>query len=109
MDTLILNIGLNIGRTSSTIDCKEVLQYIKNMGTNIFDYSIKEGEYCGIKEKTLIIEVSNLSKKQIANISKEFLQECIAVYNKKTNSGELVYVPEFKGEKIKFDINYFNF
>lgn len=109
MDTLILNIGLNIGRTSSTIDCKEVLQYIKNTGANIFNYSIKEGEYCGIKEKTLILEVSNLSKKQIETLSQKLLQECIAVYNKKTNSGELVYVPEFKGEKIKFDINYFNF
>ena len=109
MNNLTLNIGLNIGRTKNTINYKDVLQYIKKMGANIFNYSIKAGEYNGIQENTLVVEVSNLSKKQIAHISQTFLQECIAVYNKKNESGELVYAPEFRGEKIEFDVSYFNF
>ena len=109
MNNLTLNVGLNVGRTKNTIDYKKVLQYIKKMGANVFNYSIKEGEYNGIQESTLVVETTNLSKRQIETLSKEFLQECIAVYNKKNDSGELVYSPEFKGEKIEFDVNYFNF
>lgn len=109
MNHLILNIGLNVGKTSQTIKAGGVLKAIKKAGGDVFAYSIKAGEYDGIKESTLVVEAANLSKKQIAHISQEFFQECIAVYNKKNESGELVYSPEFKGEKIEFDINYFNF
>lgn len=79
------------------------------MGAKVFTHSIKEGEYDGIKESTLVVEAANLTKSQVAILSQKFLQECIAVYNEKNNSGELVYAPNFKGEKIEFDINYFNF
>src|SRR5690606_28241463 len=88
---------------------KDLLQVLIGPLTEI-DYKINVGQYNGKPEKTMVVNYnSSHSREQTIKIIKEVCgvctQECIPV--KCGTFAELVYHPDYTGEKYKFDPQYF--
>lgn len=112
MATYTLNVGLenNIIFDKGGVDA--VIDKIDSMTDgNVADSKIVTSTYLDNPERTLVIDIvvepSNI-KKLVTNMCKVFTQEAIPYMNKTNNlDAELVYNPDFTGEKYEFDAQYF--
>jgi hypothetical protein len=93
---------LNIGLLNNPITVQNLINLYSS---DLISYDLKIMQYDGNPEPTLILRLNNV-------VDLDFLcgfctQECIPFYDTETQTGELVYNSNYKGEKFTFDINYF--
>lgn len=103
-------IKLNIGLENNPKTISELTDLLKIKWIVINNLAIKEGEFNGNPERTLVIEGETKLKKEfilkmIEHICKVATQESIAV--KINGEGILVFNPEYKGERYEFNENFF--
>ena len=104
---------LNIGLENNTKLVTEILQHIKYAGfyiDNEFNYRVDLSEYKNEVEQTLIIEgLTSQGLVYCVDMVQRFCsllnQECIAA--KIDNNELLIYAINYKGEKQKFNNDYF--
>jgi hypothetical protein len=117
-----LNIGLKIGNVGKLnvailkgiIEAKYGFLLAEN---EAFKYQIREGEFLGITEPTLIVEFYADSNAKIENLPTLTKSLCIETYQncipflvnfiEIEPYGFLVYNPKFEGQKYEFDHKYF--
>ena len=104
-----INIGLNVNGIESPYQLDNVLLHIPHYFT-VRGIRIDEGKYKEEKERTVVLSVvckGNLDavKKQLEDTAKHLEQECIAF--KYEGTGYIAFNPEFKGEKVEFNNEYF--
>ena len=110
---------LNIGLNNNPLLVKEILNHIKYSGifinnleekSDYINYRVDLSEYNNEVEQTLIIEGLTAFKLSycvdiIERLCSVFTQDCIAA--KIDNNELLIYQIGYKGEKQKFNNNYF--
>lgn len=98
-------VKLNIGLENNPYDF-ESIQWIFGASSTS---RVQIGEYNGEPERTAVVlaKVENDFDvlEYVAKMALSFTQECIAV--KIDDVGYLVYNPNFEGEKLEFDNQYF--
>lgn len=107
MQKLTLNIGLN----NCPLTAPKVADKIRlALGSDFSTYRIARGIYNGEHESTAVLVLGTRKKlsyivDMVERIASDLQQECIAV---SCDSFELlIYSPSYKGEKMKFNNNYF--
>lgn len=123
MDTITLNIGLNAGfnkktpktQLAKTLDRINSVRWSK---ITIKDLRIELGEYDGKPEKTLIVAFEYDKEKTSIDFIRQWVerhcielsQECIPFRTRIDGviaHEELVYNPQYKGDKFTFSDDYF--
>jgi hypothetical protein len=101
--TTIINIGLN----NNPYDVVDIISLLNQLfGDTPIVFSIDDGIYNGAIEPTLAIAYDDsIDNTTIETICLLLTQTCIAV--KRDGIGELVYVPDYTGEKYIFDEQFF--
>lgn len=107
MQRIVLNIGLN----NNPKQANEVARIARErLGIDRATWATELGEYLQDAEPTLVLHGDTAAAfheivNEIANLSTELTQECIAV--KIGERGRLIYAPEHTGERYTFDEKYF--
>jgi hypothetical protein len=99
---------LNIGLNNNPLAPPSIVGYCLNP-IGLEEWDVKSGTYNGVKESTLVADVTRATIDYIEKLCQKLNQECIAVYDHVTQNGILIYNPHFDGTKQKFDPNYFLF
>ena len=106
-----MKISLNIGLNNNPYNHEQIKNLLSNIGTILNSRQV-DSTYIGNIEPTsvIIIDVPFKNNKNLVNwiedLCKITTQEAIAVKNDE-GFKQLVYNPNFKGEILKFDENYF--
>jgi hypothetical protein len=110
MNTIKLNIGLNVGTTEPKNQLKDTFFAVINSELNVTDNKVDAGKYIEMNERTFICEA--LTKLDLPEFTAfiTFLcdtlnQECIAY--KYNGIGYLTYASNFEGDKYEFNQDYF--
>lgn len=107
MQRIVLNIGLN----NNPKQAHEVATIARErLGIDRATWATELGEYLQDAEPTLVLHGDTAAAfheivNEIANLSTELTQECIAV--KIGERGRLVYDPKYTGDRYTFDEKYF--
>ena len=96
----ILNIGLNVGNKEPHDQYLSTLRLFNHSRTKVV-----YGEWDGIKERTLVLEIPDINKADLKHACVMLRQECIAV--KTHNGGYLVMNPHSK-ESYEFNEEFFH-
>jgi hypothetical protein len=116
MQSFYLNIGLNVGNIEPQTQLSRTVRgLLNNKELSIFnDLKVVESTYQGMKERTLIVSIDNFLDCDILHLqtiismlAKDLKQESIALYH--PDHAVLIYNPDYKGEKLVFDMQYFKF
>lgn len=107
MQKLTFNIGLN----GCPLTAPKVADKIRTaLGSDFSTYRIARGIYNGEHESTVVLVLGTRKKlSHIIDMAERFAsdlnQECIAVSC--SNFDLLIYSPSYKGEKLKFNNDFF--
>ena len=108
---VVFNFGLLVGKSSNLIDKDNYLKALQNLGGQTVFSTVKNGTFEGDIEPTLIAYVFfdiNVNVNQICKkLCEQFGQICIPFWLPNLDFGELVYAPNYNGEKYNFDKQYF--
>ncbi|MFW5793597.1 MAG: hypothetical protein ACOCWC_04885 [Bacteroidota bacterium] len=106
---VIINAGLNVGNQEPENQLQRTLEWLKSPK----HYRIEEGEWQGIKERTLIVRTSFPSMtsciKHLIKACIALKQDAIAVYFEENKHGKIIYHPDYKGDRDTFKPEFFTF
>lgn len=107
MQKLTINVGLN----NCPLTAPKVADKIRlALGSDFSTYRIARGVYNGEHESTVVLALGTRKKLSyivdvVERIASDLNQECIAIAS---DSFELlIYSPSYKGDKMKFDNDFF--
>lgn len=106
----ILNIGLNVGDAEPKDQLEKTIKACGGVSFVTDGGYIENGEIK--KERTAVVWVvleQEEAQGYAVRLCKELKQDMIPVFNIRTQTGETYYNPEYKGEKVTFDKELFQF
>lgn len=120
MNTLVtLNIGLNNNPFTAQEIAEHFQEFYASRGA-IIETFVGIGEYVKNPEPTLVVKISTdlrswvWWKSEVRELTIIYTQECIPVRVESTDSNgiktrnqELIFNPDYKGERYEFDEKYF--
>jgi hypothetical protein len=116
MQSFYLNIGLNVRNIEPQTQLSRTIRGLLNNKelSSFHDIKVVESTYKGKRERTLYVLLDNFLDCDILHLqtiismlAKDLQQESIAFYHPEHK--ELIYNPDYKGEKLVFDMQYFKF
>lgn len=114
MQNFHLNIGLNVGNIEPVTQLSRTIRGLLNNKelSSILNIKVVNSTYDSLIERTLVVEIDNFLECDILHLqtiismlAKDLNQECIAFLS--TEHKELIYTPNFKGQKLTFDLRFF--
>lgn len=108
---VVFNLGLLVGKSNNLIDKNNYLKALKKLGGQTVFNTVKNGIFEGEQEPTLIayayfgmdVNVNKICE----HLCEQFGQICIPFWLPNLDFGELVYAPNYRGDKYNFDKQYF--
>lgn len=114
MQSFYLNIGLNVGNIEPQTQLSRTIRGLLNNKelSSFLDIKVVESTYDRMQERTLVVLIDNFLECDILHLqtiismlAKDLQQESIAFFHEEHE--ELIYNPEYKGEKLVFDFIFF--
>lgn len=116
MQSFYLNIGLNVGDIEPQTQLSRTVRGLLNNKelSSFLNIKVVESTYQGMRERTLVVQVDNFLECDILHLqtiismlAKDLQQESIVFFHEEHE--ELIYNPDYKGDKLVFDMQYFKF